>query len=179
MLTTTRLTLRPFNSDDTPFVVELLNDPGWLRFIGDRHVRTRAEAEAYIASRLVAQQARVGYSLWRVALKENDEPVGMCGLVRREGLEDADIGFAFLARHTGLGYALESARAVMREADATFVLQRVVAICDPDNSASIRLLEKLGFAFEKTVHLPHADEDLRLYARARPAPGAEAGSAPG
>ena len=169
MLTTVRLTLRPFMLADAPFVVELLNDPGWLRFIGDRKVRTVGDAEAYIESRLIAQQKRVGYSLWRVALKDTDEPVGMCGLVRREGLDDTDIGFAFLARHVGKGYALESARAVMVEADVTHRIDRVVAICDPDNISSIRLLEKLGFTFKKTVRLPNDDMELKLFARERPA----------
>ncbi len=169
MIATVRLTLRPFELADAPFVIELLNDPGWLQFIGDRKVRTVADAEAYIESRLIAQQKRVGFSLMRVSLKDTDEPVGMCGLVRREGLEDADIGFAFLTRHTGKGYALEASRAVMQEADHTHRIQRVVAICDPDNAASIRLLEKLGFVFEKLVRLLDGDIDLKLFARARPA----------
>lgn len=169
MLETNRLHLRPIELADSPFVIELLNDPGWLRFIGDRKIRTIEDAEAYIETRLIAQQQRVGYSLLRVALKDTDEPVGMCGLVRREGLEDADIGFAFLGRHTGKGYALEASRAVMHAADHTHRIQRVVAICDPDNVSSIRLLEKLGFAFEKLVRLPNGDIDLKLFARARPA----------
>ncbi|MBL8521527.1 MAG: GNAT family N-acetyltransferase [Betaproteobacteria bacterium] len=168
MLTTQRLTLRPFELADAPFVVEQLNDPGWLRFIGDRKVRTLADAEAYIEARLIAQQRRVGYSLWRVALQDSDEAVGMCGLVRRDGLDDADLGFALLQRHAGRGYAHEAARAVMQEADHTFRIDRVVAICDPANASSIRLLEKLGFVFEKTVRLPQGDEDLNLYGRARP-----------
>lgn len=167
MFETIRLHLRPIELADAPFIVELLNDPGWLRFIGDRNVRSIADAEAYIESRLIAQQRRVGYSLLRVAMKDTDEPIGMCGLVQRDGLDDADIGFAFLARHTGKGYAFESARAVMREADVTYRIDRVVAICDPDNTASIRLLEKLGFGFEKMVRLPNGDIDLKLFARAR------------
>ncbi|MBL8513121.1 MAG: GNAT family N-acetyltransferase [Betaproteobacteria bacterium] len=167
-LETNRLRLRPFSLADAPFVIELLNDPGWLRFIGDRNVRTIADAEAYIESRIIAQQQRVGYSLLRVARKDTDEPVGMCGLVRRDGLDDADIGFALLARHAGKGYAHEAARAVMHETDVTHRIERVVAICDPDNRASIRLLEKLGFTFEKTVRLPKDDMDLKLFARARP-----------
>lgn len=169
MLTTERLTLRPFVLADAPFIVELLNDPDWIRFIGDRKVRTVTDAEAYIESRLIAQERRVGFSLWRVALRATDEPVGMCGLVSREGLDDADIGFAFLPAHRGAGFAHEAARAVLDHADTVLRIDRVVAICDPANVASIRLLEKLGFAYEKTVRLPSDTIDLKLFARSRPA----------
>lgn len=168
MLTTERLTLRPFELTDAPFVLELLNDPDWIRFIGDRKVRTIGDAERYIESRLLAQERRVGFSLWRVTRRSDDLPVGMCGLVSREGLDDVDIGFAFLPAHRGSGYAVEAASAVMRHADTVLNIARVVAICDPDNAASIRLLEKLGFAYEKRVRLPNDTLELKLFARARP-----------
>jgi RimJ/RimL family protein N-acetyltransferase len=170
MQTTNRLTLRPFDLTDAAFVVELLNDPGWLRFIGDRNVRTLADARQYIETKLLAQQRRLGYSLMRVADRGNDTPLGMCGLVRREGLDDADIGFALLARHRGKGYALEAARAVLHMADNDLNIERVVGICDPNNVASIRLLETLGFAFETRLRLPHDETELKLFARHRHAP---------
>jgi RimJ/RimL family protein N-acetyltransferase len=171
MLTTARLTLRPFVPADAPFVVELLNDPDWLRFIGDRKVRTGDDAVAYIETKLAAQQTRFGYSLWRVAARSSDEPLGMCGLVRRAGLDEADIGFAFLARHRGRGYALEAARTVMRHADETLKIPRVLGLCDAANAPSIRLLEALGFQYAGECTLPNEAKPLRVYARARPVQG--------
>jgi [ribosomal protein S5]-alanine N-acetyltransferase len=172
MIDTPRLSLRPFGSADAAFVVELLNDADWIRFIGDRQVRTLADAQAYIEKGPAAMQARAGFSLWRVAQRSSDTPLGMCGLIRREGLQDIDLGFAFLARHRGQGFATEAAQAVIDYADTMLMLARVVAICDPDNAPSIRLLEKLGFTFEKFVQLPKDELPLKLFSRPRPTPNA-------
>lgn len=157
---TERLLLRPFKRDDADFVMRLLNDPDWLRFIGDRGVRIMADAEAYI-ERNRAARARNGFGLDLVALQDG-KPIGMCGLIRRDGLGDVDLGFAFLPEHRGKGYALEAARATLADAPA-HGLTRVVAISSQENTASIVLLEKLGFRFERLVRLPNEDEQLKLF----------------
>lgn len=168
MLQTARLCLRPFVRSDAPFIVELLNDPDWIRFIGDRGVRSLADAEAYLANGPIAMQAREGFALWHVRQRVDDQPVGMCGLLRRPSLADVDLGFAFLPRFRRLGYAREAAHAVLQYADTTLNLARVVAICDPQNVASIALLQQLGFVPEGQVCLPNETLALRLLARARP-----------
>jgi RimJ/RimL family protein N-acetyltransferase len=150
-LVTERLTLRTAADDDAPFVLELLNDPGWIRNIGDRGVRTLADARGYIAERF-------SKSLWLVVRNGADEPVGMCGLVDREGLDCPDIGYAFLARHSGQGYATEAAAAVLRHAREVIGLPKVVAITSPDNTASQRVLEKIGLRYVQIINLPGFDE---------------------
>ncbi len=157
---TERLVIRALAPADGPFILRLLNDPDWLRFIGDRGVRTLADAEAYIERNRTAR-ARHGFGLDLVELKDGT-PLGLCGLIRREGLDDVDLGFAFLPEHRGKGYALEAARATVAGAPA-FGLARLVAITSQDNASSIALLEKLGFRFEKLVRLPKEDEQLKLF----------------
>jgi RimJ/RimL family protein N-acetyltransferase len=158
---TERLILRPFTREDAGFVLRLLNDPDWLRFIGDRGVRDTAGAEAYIERNRAARE-RNGFGLDLVALTDG-VPIGMCGLIRREGLDDVDLGFAFLPEHRGKGYALEAARSTLAQAPG-HGLSRVIAITSQDNASSIALLEKLGFRFERLVRLPKEDEQLKLFA---------------
>lgn len=164
VLETERLVLRHIGVDDAPFILELLNEPGWLRFIGDRGVRSVEAARDYIVTKPMAMYEREGFGLYLVERREDGAPIGMCGLVRRDGLVDVDIGFAFLARHGGRGYALESASAVMDYAHETLGLDRIVAITAVDNHASIRLLERIGLRFEKMVTLPGDDEEIKLFA---------------
>jgi len=167
ILETPRLRIRAFTVDDAPFAYELVNDPDWIRNIGDRNVRTLEDARGYLERGPIAMQEKHGFSLFAVILKESDVTIGMCGLIRREVLEDVDIGFAFLPAYRGQGYALESAQAVMDYAWGPLGLERLVAIVAPGNAPSIRLLESLGFTFERMMRLPNDDEDLRLYGRAR------------
>jgi ribosomal-protein-alanine N-acetyltransferase len=167
ILETPRLRIRAFTVDDAPFAYELVNDPDWIRNIGDRNVRTLEDARGYLERGPIAMQEKHGFSLFAVILKESDVTIGMCGLIRREALEDVDIGFAFLPAYRGQGYALESAQAVMDYAWEVLRLERLVAIVAPGNAPSIRLLESLGFTFERLMRLPNDDEDLRLYGRVR------------
>jgi ribosomal-protein-alanine N-acetyltransferase len=167
ILETPRLRIRAFTVDDAPFAYELVNDPDWIRNIGDRNVRTIEDACGYLERGPIAMQEKHGFSLFAVILKESDVTIGMCGLIRRDVLEDVDIGFAFLPAYRGQGYALESAQAVMDYAWEVLRLERLVAIVAPGNAPSIRLLESLGFTFERLIRLPNDDEDLRLYGRAR------------
>jgi RimJ/RimL family protein N-acetyltransferase len=165
ILDTERLTLRLPAIDDASFVLELVNEPGWLRFIGDRGIRTIDAARDYIVNGPLAMQERYGFCLYTVESKETRAPLGICGLIKRDTLDDVDIGFAFLAKHGNKGYALEAAAAVMGHARDTLGLQRVVAITSPENERSIRLLERLGLRFEKRISTRGEPDDTNLYAR--------------
>lgn len=162
---TSRLRLRESCFDDAAFVLELLNEPAWLRFIGDKGVRTLHDALDYIEQGPMASYARHGFGTYVVELSATDTPIGICGLIQRDTLEDVDLGFAFLERFWGHGYARESAAAALELAQRTFGLDRIVAIADPDNQRSIRVLESLGFAFERRLTLAGDDVELALYAR--------------
>lgn len=163
ILETPRLRIRPFALDDAPFAYELLNDPDWIRNIGNRNIQSLEDARGYLERGPMAMYEKEGFSLFAVVLKETGQTIGMCGLIRREVLEDVDIGFAFLPAYRGQGYALESARACMDHAWGALGLERMVAIVAPRNAPSIRLLEALGFTFERWMKLPNDDEDLKLY----------------
>ncbi len=164
ILETERLTLRRLSTDDAEFIVELLNGEPFIRNIGDKGVRTVADAFSYILSGPVASYQRYGFGLYLVELKETGASIGICGLIKRDTLEDVDIGFAFLPAYWGKGYAVESAFAVKTYADRVIGLNRIVAITLPDNRQSIRTLEKIGLRFEKTVRLAGDDRELNLMA---------------
>jgi [ribosomal protein S5]-alanine N-acetyltransferase len=148
ILETERLVLRRFSPGDAPFILELLNDPLWIRFIGERNVRTLDDARAYLEKGPLRSYADHGYGLWLVERKSDGGALGMCGLVRRQALPDADLGFAFLERYRGMGYALEAAAGALRHAREAFGLERILAIATPANERSARLLAMLGFIRE-------------------------------
>lgn len=164
ILETERLILRQFSSEDAEFILELLNEPSFIQNIGDRNVHTLEDAQAYMSNGPIASYARHGFGLYLVVLKETGESIGMCGLIRRAGLEDVDIGYAFLPRFWSRGYAVEAAQAVKAYAKEVMGLTRIVAITDPANQGSIRVLEKLGLRFEKMVRLSADDIELKLFA---------------
>jgi len=163
LLQTPRLTLRELDEDDAPLMLAILNDPDFLRNVGDRGVRSIDEARRYIVDGPMAMYRQYDFGLYKVELRDGT-PIGTCGLLRRDGLDDADIGFAFLPDFRGRGYALEAARAVMEYAREAIGLKRVVAIAQPDNTPSVRLLEKIGLRQERTVNLPGDDNKLLLMA---------------
>jgi RimJ/RimL family protein N-acetyltransferase len=163
VLETQRLILRLLSVNDADFILELLNDPGWLRFIGDKGVRTPEDARAYIRQGPMAMYARYGFGLYLTELKEG-VPIGICGLIKRDGLADVDVGFAFLPAFRAKGYAHESAAAVMAYGRQTLGMGRIVAITSPDNHSSIKLLEKLGMRFEHLMRLPGDTEEVSLFA---------------
>lgn len=146
---TPRLRLRELTGDDAAFILELVNEPGWLRFIGDRNVHSLEDARGYIERGPVASYAKHGFGLWAVDLRETGERLGMCGLIRRESLPYVDLGFAFLERHHGHGYAREAAAAAVALASDTYALTRLLAITDLDNIASRKVLGHVGFTFER------------------------------
>ena len=166
-LVTSRLALRRLTEADAPFMLRLLNEPSWLRFIGDRGVRTLDEAAAYLAKGPIDMYQRLGFGLLLVERTLDGAALGICGLIKRDTLPDVDLGFAFLPEHWGRGYAVEAAAAVLAAAARDAGLRRVVAITSLDNERSIRLLEKLGFRFDRLIGGPDGAQ-LRLFAVALP-----------
>lgn len=163
ILETKRLSLRHLRDEDAEFMLELLNDPAFIQNIGDRKVRTVDGAKGYIQKGPLASYAKHGFGLYLVQLKESGESMGMCGLIKRDQLEDVDIGYAFLPKYRARGYAIEAALAVKEHAREAIGLKRIVAIVDPRNAGSIRVLEKLGMTFEKMVKIAADDIDLKLF----------------
>ena len=163
VLDTERLTLRRLCGDDAPFIVALLNDPSFIKNIGDRNVRTLDDARAYIANGPMEMYQRFGFGLFLVAPKETGTPIGICGLLKRDALNDIDIGFAFLPAYWSRGYAIESAMGVKAWATAELGVKRLVAIVLPGNTPSIRLIEKMGLRAETTVRLTDCGDELLLY----------------
>jgi RimJ/RimL family protein N-acetyltransferase len=158
-----RLILRHLDAqNDAAFILDLLNQPSFIQNIGDRNVRTLADASRYIDTGPRAMYAQYGFGLFRTELKQTGEPIGMCGLLKRDWLADADVGFAFLPQFWSQGYAFESAAAVMAWGREHKNLTRIVAITAPANHGSQRVLEKLGLKFCRTVHSPEGQES-RLY----------------
>jgi ribosomal-protein-alanine N-acetyltransferase len=182
ILETERLILREMDESDDAFIFDLLNQPSFIKYIGNRNVHSRERAREIIRDRYVASYREHGYGLWAVELKIQDSEfniqdseirnpkseirnslIGMCGFVRRDGLPYPDIGFAFLPEFEGKGYAHEAARATMRYGWEDLQFKRVLAITTLDNESSIRLLRKLGFKDDGLIILPEATEELRLF----------------
>ena len=162
-LRTERLQLRPLTVNDDDFVLELLNEPSFLEHIGDKQVRTREDAKSYVELGPQASYAAHGFGLDCVELRSSGEPIGICGLLQREFLDDVDVGYAFLPRYWSRGYATEAVEAVMVDARDRLGLTRVAALVNGNNDSSIRLLGKLGFRFERMVSLHEGEQDVRLY----------------
>ena len=161
---TERLILRRLSTDDAEFILGLLNEPSFLRYIGDKGVRNLDDARHYILTGPVESYERNGFGLYLVELKEARLPIGMCGLVKRDGLTDADVGFAFLPAYWSKGYAVESASAVLAYAREVLALKRILGITLPDNQSSIKVLKKIGLSFEQMVSLSEDRENLMLFA---------------
>jgi ribosomal-protein-alanine N-acetyltransferase len=164
ILETDRLALRQFTPQDAPFILDLLTQPSFLRFIGERGVHSLPEARQYILNGPLDSYTRHGFGLYQVELKETHTPIGMCGLIKREVLADVDIGFAFLPQYESQGYGYESASAIMAYGKEVFKLKRIIAIVSPNNERSIKLLEKIGLKFESLFTWPEDDQPLKLYA---------------
>jgi RimJ/RimL family protein N-acetyltransferase len=164
VLETERLLLKRLELSDAPFILELLNDPSFVRFIGDKGVRSLEDAREYLSTGPIASYERFGFGLFLTERREDGAPMGICGLLKRDSLDDVDVGFAFLPRYWGNGYAFESASAVLAYGRTAFGLGRIVAITSPDNTASMGLLEKLGLKFESMVRLSEDGPEVRLFA---------------
>ncbi len=162
VLQTERLDLRQLKPGDAEFILELLNEPAFLQFIGDKGVRSLGDAREYIMKGPVDSYGRHGFGLYATCLRDRT-PIGICGLVKRDGLADVDIGFAFLSRYRAKGYAVESASAVLAHARRALRLQRIVAITSPDNLGSIAVLEKIGMKFERMIRLDEQSSELKFF----------------
>ena len=163
ILETERLRLREFTLKDTHFIIELLNSPGWLQFIGDKGIKTEEQAKAYLENGPLRSYRQNGFGLSLVETKEDSRAIGMCGIIRRDTLVNPDIGFAFLPEYSGKGYAYEIASATLAFANKQLALHKISAITLPNNSRSIQLLEKLGLTYAETILLPGSQEELLLY----------------
>jgi RimJ/RimL family protein N-acetyltransferase len=152
------------STDDAEFMLRLLNEPSWLRFIGDRGVRTLDDARSYILNGPVAMYARMGFGFYIVELKDDQIPIGICGLIKRDFLDDVDIGYALLPQYWAKGYAYEAASAVMDYGMGALGLKRLIAITSSDNDRSARVLEKLGMRYERMVAYPDDGKEVRLFA---------------
>ena len=163
VLETDRLVLRRLSAEDAEFILELLNQPSFLRYIGDKGVRTTEDAVNYIQTGPQASYEQFGFGLYLVELKGSGVSIGMCGLIKRDSLPDVDVGFAFLPDYWSQGYAFEAAAAVMNYGREAFGLKRIVAITSLDNAASVELLEKVGLRFERLIKLAEDQPEVRLF----------------
>lgn len=162
---TPRLALREFESSDVGFVLRLLNDPDFIRYIVDKGVRNEEQAGEYLRAGPFQSYERHGFGLWCVESRADRSAIGMCGLLRREHLAAADVGYAFLPEARGRGFAREATQAVIAHARSAFEMDRLLAIVDPQNSRSLHLLSKLGFTSEGTTTLPPETKALCLLSR--------------
>lgn len=162
ILETDRLLLRELNLGDVPFILSLLNSPGWLKYIGDRGVKNEEQAKDYLLNGPLKSYRENGFGLYLVEERISKLPIGLCGLLKRETLENPDLGFAFLSDYMGKGFAFEAANAVLEYTKSELKLPTILAIVLPNNQPSIKLLEKLGFQYQKTLQVKEG-EDLSLF----------------
>lgn len=160
---TERLRLRRFTTDDAAFILLLCNDPAWLQFIGDRGIHNQALAKNYLETGPIAMYARLGFGLWLVERKKDGVPLGMCGLLKRDSLQDVDIGYAFLPQHRGQGYAQEAVTATLFYGQTVLGLKRILAITSLDNDKSTQLLHKVGMTFLERKQLPSEQRESLLF----------------
>jgi RimJ/RimL family protein N-acetyltransferase len=165
VLETKRLLLRHIELDDAAFIHELMNEPPWIEFIGDRGIHTLADARAFIRDRLIPSYEEHGFGFYLTELREDQTQLGICGLIKRDTLDDVDLGFALFERHWGRGYAREAAEAVIDFARETIGLRRLAAVANPDNERSARLLKTLGMNFERMVRLGDEEQEICFFAR--------------
>ena len=163
ILKTERLILSELDLDDAPFIYELVNDPDWLRYIGDRNVHNVNDTKNYLMKGPIASYAQHGFGLYLIRLKKDNIRIGICGLLKRDTLPDVDVGFALLPEYRGKGYATEAAQAVIDYGENRLGLKRIVAIAAPDNETSARVLEKLGFHFKGMIRLTENDPESKLF----------------
>lgn len=163
ILETERLILRRFTLDDTAFIIELLNTEGWIKYIGEKNVKTTDQATSYLENGPLKSYCNHGFGLALVELKADHMPIGMCGLINREYLDHLDVGFAFLPNHTGHGYAFEIVKKTVEYALSELKQEKLLAITLPQNYSSIKLLTKIGFEYDKNFVSPDSGEELCLY----------------
>lgn len=165
-LESARLIIRPMSIVDAAFMLELMNTSGWLGCIGDRNVKDRTAASNYIRTRIIPSYHTYGFGLYLFLLKDKNIPIGICGLVKREGLHFPDLGFAILPQFEKQGYTSEACQTILEYAENTLQIPTVYGITTPSNIAAIKVLEKQGLSFQKTVQLPQNQNEFLLFAKA-------------
>ncbi|HEU4768599.1 MAG TPA: GNAT family N-acetyltransferase [Pyrinomonadaceae bacterium] len=165
VLETERLILRRLTMGDAAFILKLLNEPSFLRYIGDKNVRTLEDARNYILTGPVASYKQHGFGLYMLELKQPKTLIGMCGLIKREGLPDPDIGFALIPDFWNKGLAFEASAALLNDAQERLKLPRILAITSLDTESSIKLLERLGLTFQDVIRLSPEREQVKLFKR--------------
>jgi Acetyltransferases, including N-acetylases of ribosomal proteins len=163
ILSTERLIISESGLSDSTFILELLNSPSWLQFIGDKGIRTEEDAKNYIRNSLLNSYKSNGFGLYKLVLKESKAPLGLCGFLKRDYLDKPDIGFALLPEFEGKGLMFESSHALLEYATSTLDFEEVLAIVMPINKRSCQLLEKLGFSKKDMIIPPGGKEELLLY----------------
>ena len=168
IIETVRLILRKFTLHDAAFVLELLNTPTWLQFIGDRNVLSIEDAENYLKNGTLKSYQEHGFGFYAVIEKaemsdRSSKIIGMCGLIKRDSLPDIDIGFAFLPNFVSKGFGYEAASATLNYAKNTLKIDRIIAIVNPENEKSIGLIRKIGMQFEKMIKFGDEEKELMLF----------------
>jgi len=164
VLETERLILSRLSYGDCEFIYELVNEAAFKKYIGDKNVNSVEDAHSYLKNGPIGSYEQHGFGMFLVTAKDSSEALGICGLVKREQFPEPDLGFAFLRRFWDQGYALESSRAVLEYGVAQLALRRIIAIADPENSASVRLIEKLGFGYAGPVRMAGEARDIHMFA---------------
>lgn len=159
---TKRLRIREFQESDCPFILQLTNSPKWIKYIGDRNIKNVDDAVNYLQNGPFKSYKKFGFGLWMVELKASKTPIGMCGLLKRDELDDVDIGFALLPSYFGNGYAYEMAKATLDYGHSHLGIERIIAICHPKNEASIHLLRKIGLLREEPYFSSNSEQLLLL-----------------
>lgn len=162
-LETARLVIEHLTTADAEFILALLNDEAFIANVGDKQVRTKEQAIQYLEDVLIRSYRQYGFGSYKVCEKSTGELIGTCGLLKRENLPDADIGYAFLPTARGKGYGFEASKRVLQHAVEDFGLRRIVALIAPHNRGSIRLVEKLGLSYERLYRMPSEEESICLY----------------
>jgi ribosomal-protein-alanine N-acetyltransferase len=164
ILSSARLRLREIEADDAEFILELLNSQPFLDNIGDRGVRTADDARRYIENNVKGSYRRHGFGLWLIERRDNDQPLGICGLLQRDYLDFPDVGYALLPAHFGAGYATEAASAVLGYGRSVLGHAAIGAIVSPGNRLSIRVLEKIGLALQRELAATEPGQPVLLFA---------------
>jgi RimJ/RimL family protein N-acetyltransferase len=162
VLATPRLMLRTARLGDAALFLALVTDPDFIAYVGDRGIESLRAARTALRDGPIRMQAELGHSVY-VVERRDGVALGMCGLIRRDGLDGVDIGYAFLPAARGQGYAREAAQAVVDYAKDGLGLPRLLAVVDPKNHKSVSLLQNIGLQFDKIVHLFPHDPAVHLY----------------
>lgn len=165
LIDTDRLAIRYITEDESHFIHRLLNDPSWIKYIGDKGIKTEEDAKNYIQTGPIQMYKEYGFGLYLVTLKETGVPIGLCGLIKRPSLENIDLGYAFLPEYTGKGYAFEATKAVLQYGKEQLSIDKIVAITTIDNFSSEKVLLKLGFIFDSLIKEKNDAEELKLFTK--------------